>query len=286
MLTKAAAGQVRAVPAQGATSTETTQTVTISPFSIGSQKKAEPGFALKQFHQCWGDRVQHWLGNTAPVTPKSSSLLPTLKCWPKATLQNRACYFPQLKPSCTTRSVLPLSLLLPLGQKEARGLSPYCLDKCLHFGGNDLLSPSSHPWVQDSQHRRMDLPWKVTSPLTHQTGLGHRTAHTVWRGRNFFYTCFFWAGRTLGPEINLLFWTIHASLSIGQMEQWLQWDDRTVVTARRWCKVCKHHSASDAHLFGCQKYCFREIIPNPVTIVPPPGGELGLLISLYHIWLS
>lgn len=176
MLTKAAAGQVRAVPAQGATSTETTWTVTISPFSSGSQKKAEPGIALKQFHQCWGDRVQHWLGNTAPVTPKSSSLPPTLKCWPKATLQNRACYFPQLKLSCTTRSVLPPSLLLPLGQKEARGLSPYCLDKHLHFRGNDLLSPSLHPWVQDSQHRRMDLPWKVTSPLTHQTGLGHRTA--------------------------------------------------------------------------------------------------------------
>ena len=79
VLTKAAAGQVRAVPAKGATSTETTWTVTNSPFSTGSQKKAELGFASKQLHQCQRDRVQRRLGNVAPATPKASSLLPSLK---------------------------------------------------------------------------------------------------------------------------------------------------------------------------------------------------------------
>lgn len=184
-----------------------------SPFSIGSQKKAELGFALKQLHQRQRDRVQHWLGNVALVTPKASSILTSLKSWPEATLQNWACCFPQLNPACLVRSALPLSLLLPLGQKEASSLSPYCLDKCLHLGGSNLLSLSPHPWVQDSQHRRMDMLWKVTSPLTYQTRLRHRTAHTVGRGRNFFYTHFFWAGRTLGPEIHLLSWTMHAILS-------------------------------------------------------------------------
>jgi len=59
----------------------------------------------------------------------------------------------------------------------------------------------------------MDLLWKVTSPFTCQAWLRHRTAPTVGRGRNFFYSYFFWARRTLGPEISLLSWTTHASLS-------------------------------------------------------------------------
>lgn len=128
----------------------------------------------------------------------------------------------------------------------------------------------------------MNLLWRVTSPLAHRTGLRHRRVHSVGKGGNLFYIHFFWAGTTLEPEVHLLSWAIRASLSGGQMEQALQWDDRTAVTARRWWKVCKHHSDNDANLSGCQKYCFRQLIPNPVTIIFPPGRELGLLIPLYH----
>lgn len=78
----------------------------------------------------------------------------------------------------------------------------------------------------------MDVLRRVTSPLAHQTGLRHRRAYSVGKGRNFFYIHFFWAGTILGPEIHLLSWTIHASLSGGQMEQALQWDDRTVVSKK------------------------------------------------------
>lgn len=39
--------------------------------------------------------------------------------------------FAWLKPVCTTTSAQPL--FLPLGQKEASVLGPYCLDKCLHL---------------------------------------------------------------------------------------------------------------------------------------------------------
>lgn len=161
--------------------------------------------------------------------------------------------FLPLQPSCTVRSALPLSFFFPVEQKAASGLSPYCWDQHLHPGNN--LSPQ--PWVQDTQHGRMDLLWRVTSPLAHQTGLRHRRAHSVEKGGNFFCIYFFWTGTAFGSEINFLFWTIHARLSGGQMEEELQWDDRTVLTARRWWNVCKHHSDSDANLSGCQKYCFR-----------------------------
>lgn len=83
VLTKAAAGQVKAVPAQRATCTETTWITTGRFFSIGSQKKAELQFAMKQLHQCWGHRIQRWHRKHCSCHTLAVSIQPSLKSYLK-----------------------------------------------------------------------------------------------------------------------------------------------------------------------------------------------------------
>lgn len=83
--------------------------------------------------------------------------------------------FPQLKPSCTVRSALPLSLFLPAEQKEASGLSPYCWGQHLHPGKNLL----SHPHTPGYRTLSMEGwtcsgEWPPLSPTRQDSGTeGH-----------------------------------------------------------------------------------------------------------------
>lgn len=146
-------------------STETTWTGTNSPFSTGSQRKDELGFALEQLHQCWFNADR---GMLLLLHPRFSVSCLAWSPDPKLPCKTGHSAFPQLKPSCTIRSALPLSL--PIEQKEASGLSPYCWDQHLHAG---------HSAWKDGPALESDLPFGPSdrAPAQEGTFTGERWKH-------------------------------------------------------------------------------------------------------------